>query len=351
PAEGHAEQQENDVASVTIDGTTTYVGNLDDAFKKENDSATITLLKDIERTGPLNIEINCTLNLGGYKISSSSGVCIRIREGANVIIEGEGEVISENSRALWVEGSATLEGGTFTSRNHNAPSVYVNGNETTTTLSVTGKNVVIREPTGSGIGLKVWQAKSIQLSSGTYSGWRAIDLTSGFFTLDQLLGHSGDTRYAYFDKNGELLTGKLNDQSLTGTVTVGECMHDKSVCEYTPNEGVETHAMNCLACGLAEAAADCTYSDDYGHDETNHWQTCTLCGGKKTETHSWGYLWASTTSTIRRSCDKCEIGTAVGTVSVTPGFSVAYGETGSATLACTAELADGYSLEPADSAD
>ena len=30
---------------------------------------------------------------------------------------------------------------------------------------------------------------------------------------------------------------------------------------------------------------------------------------------------------------------------------MAYGETGSATLACTAELADGYSLEPADSAD
>ena len=45
----------------------------------------VALLKDIERTGPLNIEINCTLNLGGYKISSSSGVCIRIREGANVI--------------------------------------------------------------------------------------------------------------------------------------------------------------------------------------------------------------------------------------------------------------------------
>ena len=142
-----------------------------------------------------------------------------------MIIEGEGEVISENSRALWVEGSATLEGGTFTSRNHNAPSVYVAGTNTTTTLSVTGKNVVIREPTGSGIGLKVWQAKSIQLSSGTYSGWRAIDLTSGFFTLDQLLGHSGDTRYAYFDKNGELLTGKLNDQSLTGTVTVKPCDH------------------------------------------------------------------------------------------------------------------------------
>ena len=206
PAEGHAEQQENDVASVTIAGATTYVGNLDDAFKTENDSATITLLKDIERTEPLNIEINCTLNLGGHKISSSSGAYnIHISKGANVVIEGEGEVISENSRALWVEGSATLEGGTFTSRYHNAPGVYVSGTNTTTTLSVTGKNVVIRNATGSGIGLKVWLAKSIQLSSGTYSGWRAIDLTSGFFTLDQLLGHSGDTRYAFLTKTANSL--------------------------------------------------------------------------------------------------------------------------------------------------
>ncbi|WP_303753519.1 YDG domain-containing protein, partial [uncultured Alistipes sp.] len=139
---------------------------------------------------------------------------------------------------------------------------------------------------------------------------------------------------------------------LTGTVTVKKCNHTgEGVCEYTPNEGAETHAMTCLACGYAGAAESCAYSDDYGHDETNHWQTCTLCGGKKTEAHGWVHQCTSATGIIRRSCDKCEIETVVGTVSITPDFSVTYGKTGSATLVCTAELADGYSLEPADSAD
>jgi len=144
----------------------------------------------------------------------------------------------------------------------------------------------------------------------------------------------------------------LGNKSLTGTVTVKKCNHTgEGVCEYTPNEGAETHAMTCLACGYAGAAESCAYSDDYGHDETNHWQTCTLCGGKKTEAHGWVHQCTSATGIIRRSCDKCEIETVVGTVSITPDFSVTYGKTGSATLVCTAELADGYSLEPADSAD
>ncbi|NCE76886.1 hypothetical protein D1157_18335, partial [Anaerotruncus sp. X29] len=70
----------------------------------------------------------------------------------------------------------------------------------------------------------------------------------------------------------------LGDQSLTGTVTVRECQHTgEGVCAYVHNENATTHQQTCLACGLAEAAESCAYSDDYGHDETNHWQTCTLC--------------------------------------------------------------------------
>ena len=201
--------------------------------------------------------------------------------------------------------------------------------------------------------MAVSNAQSVQLSGGKYSGGTAaitIVSQSSPLTLGGLLAQDDDTRYAYFDESGTTpFKGVLGDKSLTGTVTVQKCQHTgEGVCAYVHNENATTHQQTCLACGLAEAAADCTYSDDYGHDETNHWQTCTLCGGKKTEAHSWGYRWASTTSTIRRSCDKCEIGTAVGTVSVTPDFSVAYGETGSATLACTAELAEGYCLEPED---
>lgn len=254
----------------------------------------------------------------------------------------------ENGSTTTYVGESGLEGGTFTSNKGDYAGVYVNGG----TLSVTGKNVVIQN-TGSGYGLAVNNAQSVQLSGGTYSGTAgAISIVGGSLTLGGLLGHSSDTRYAYFkDTSTTPIPDVLGDKLLTGTVRVQKCEHDKSVCAYTPNEDADTHAMTCRACGLEGAAESCAYSDDYGHDETNHWQTCTLCGGKKTEAHGWVHQCTSATGIIRRSCNKCEIETVVGTVSITPDFSVTYGKTGSATLVCTAELADGYSLEPADSAD
>ena len=53
------------VAKIENGSTTTYVGNLDDAFKTENDGATITLLKDVTRTPVLDIKINCTWTWAG----------------------------------------------------------------------------------------------------------------------------------------------------------------------------------------------------------------------------------------------------------------------------------------------
>ena len=338
------------VAKIENGSTTTYVGNLDDAFKTENDGATITLLKDVTRATTLRIKINCTLDLNGHNIKSTNETCLSVASSFAVTIQGEGEIISEQSHALVCIGTVTLEGGTFTSNGENFAGVYAN---TSFILSVTGENVTIQN-TGGGYGLAVNDATSVQLSAGKYSGAAgAISIVSGSLTLGGLLAHSGDTRYAYFDESGTTpFTGVLGNKSLTGTVTVKKCNHTgEGVCEYTPNEGAETHAMTCLACGYAGAAESCAYSDDYGHDETNHWQTCTLCGGKKTEAHGWVHQCTSATGIIRRSCDKCEIETVVGTVSITPDFSVTYGKTGSATLVCTAELADGYSLEPADSAD
>ena len=291
------------VARMEPDGTLLTEAQLEATLNTVNGIYTLTLLRDLERSERLVVGqyVTCTLDLNGHTIRmTGSGMAIYTYGDSNVTIRGTGEIISVNSNALTVLGTATLEGGTY--------------------------------------------------SGGTAA--IAIASQSSSLTLGDLLGHSGDTRYAYFDESGAPLTGVLGDQSLTGTVTVRECQHTgEGVCAYVHNENATTHQQTCLACGLAEAAADCAYSDDYGHDETNHWQTCTLCGGKKTEAHNWVHQCTSATGIIRRSCDKCEIETVVGTVSITPDFSVAYGETGSATLACTAELADGYSLEPADSAD
>ena len=82
------------VAKVEKGGTTTYVGNLDDAFKTENNGAIITLLGDVMRTEYLIIGIDCTLDLGGHTIFGNLDVSdyILIIVGKNVTIQGDGGI-------------------------------------------------------------------------------------------------------------------------------------------------------------------------------------------------------------------------------------------------------------------
>ncbi len=215
-------------AKIEKDGTTTYVdeSGLDAAFADTNNTgATFTLLDDVTRTTttPLNIKVNCTLDLGGHTITCTDGTAISTFGQTNVTIQGTGEIVSESGHALVVVGSVTLEGGTFTSNKENCIGVNVNYG----TLSVIGENVVIQNTSNGGYGLAVNNAQSVHLSAGTYSGTAgSISIVGGSLTLGGLLGHSGDTRYAYFDENGTTpFTGVLSNKSLTGTVTVKPCDH------------------------------------------------------------------------------------------------------------------------------
>ena len=248
------------VAKVVNGSYTTYVGNLDDAFKTENDGATITLLKDVTRATTLRIKINCTLDLNGHNIKSTNETCLSVYGSFAVTIQGEGEIISEQIHALVVVGSVTLEGGTFTSNKGDCAGVYVNYG----TLSVIGENVVIQNTSNGGYGLAVNNAQSVQLSAGTYSGTAgAISIVGGSLTLGGLLAHSGDTRYAYFDESGTTpFTGVLGNKSLTGTVTVKKCNHTgEGVCEYTHATSTTTHQQTCLACGKKWDEENCSYAD------------------------------------------------------------------------------------------
>ena len=249
------------VAKVEKYGSTTYVGNLDDAFKTENDGATITLLKDVTRTPALDIQITCNLDLGGHTITCTYGTAISIWSNANLTIQGAGEVISTNKQAIVVAGNVTLEGGTFTSKQLYSEGVYINS--ANASLSVVNENVTIRN-TGGGCGLAVNNAQSVQLSGGTYSGTAgAISIVGGSLTLGGLLPQGGDTRYAYFDESGTTpFTGVLGNKSLTGTVTVKKCNHTgEGVCEYTHATGTTTHQQTCLACGRAAAAEKCSFDE------------------------------------------------------------------------------------------
>ncbi len=336
------------VAKIKNGSFTTYVGEsgLDAVFalNSGNNGATITLLANVTRVTTLAIKVNCTLDLNGHNIKSTNQTCLAVDGLFAVTIQGEGEIISEQAYALFVAGSVTLEGGTFTSNGKNFAGVYVNSEGVS--LSVT-ENVTIQN-TGGGYGLAVSSAQSVQLSGGTYSGGTAVIAIvsqSSSLTLGDLLGHSGDTRYAYFDESGiKPITGKLDDKELTGTVTVGECTHDKSVCAYTPNGDADTHAMTCRACGLEEAAADCqlTYTPD--SDGTHHTAACETCGRSRTEAHSYG-SWTpqhnGTAVTIRRVCKSCGYTKTDGTFTASlPGqtMEMEYGKP--ITLTCTSTLPD-----------
>ncbi len=255
------------VAKVEKYGSTTYVGNLDDAFKTENDGATITLLKDVTRTPALDIQITCNLDLGGHTITCTGRTAIGVWSNANLTIQGAGEVISTNKQAIVVAGNVTLEGGTFTSKQLYSEGVYINS--ANASLSVVNENVTIRN-TGGGCGLAVNNAQSVQLSGGTYSGTAgAISIVGGSLTLGGLLPQGGDTRYAYFDESGTTpFTGVLGNKSLTGTVTVKSCDHSTVTAA---DNGDGTHSTpECPACGLAGV-------ENQAHDWTET-TPCTVCG-------------------------------------------------------------------------
>ena len=334
------------VAKVVNGSYTTYVGNLDDAFTEGNSGATVTLLDNVEQTSTININGGTfTLDLNGKEILKDNSESFLTVKGGKLTIQDSatgGKIKVAKSVGIYIDGGAVhLNGGTVTGQT----GVEVSSGA----LTVSGNATIIGTVF---YGMMILNG-TVSLSGGTFVSPDPRNMIVPEGALKDLL--SDGCAYFY---NGEV---PVKQSDLDGlqfpswdytSVTVKECNHTgEGVCEYTPNEGVETHAMTCLACGYAGAAESCAYSDDYGHDETNHWQTCTLCGGKKTEAHGWVHQCTSATGIIRRSCDKCEIETVVGTVSITPDFSVTYGKTGSATLVCTAELADGYSLEPADSAD
>ena len=323
-ADGEGTVTVNITAAAKIENgsTTTYVGEsgLDAAFNNSDYAgATFTLLANVTRATTLRIKINCDLDLNGHTIRmTGSGAAIQAQGDSNVTIRGTGEIISANSNALTVLGTATLEGGTFTSASGDQNQCAVITGTADARLSVTGDGVVIRN-TGGGYGLAVNDAQSVQLSGGTYSGGTAaiaIASQSSPLTLGGLLANSGDTRYAYFDENGaNPFTGVLDNKSLTGTVTVKACEH--TVAEYMPNEGADTHTKTCLACGETWDAEDCAYGD-YTHDDTNHTQTCNLCGYEKVEAHTIKCTAeaSGTVIAVSEACKTCGYGKDLGTVTI-----------------------------------
>ena len=228
------------------------------AYNSGYEDATVTLLDDLTNTDYANrpkIDIRCTLNLNGHTLRSdlSSVPTLEVSANGNVTIAGSGEIVSNSDAALYVVGTAVLEGGTFCSGGtyHGAVEVL------SSNLSVTGENVVM-ENTGSGYGLLIYSLKSVKLSAGKYSGAAgAISVSTDAFTLSSLLNQEGTSRVAYYKDNTTLVTEGLDGQTLpSGSYTVKACTH---AYQYTHTTGATTHSQTCPACGDAKAAETCSY--------------------------------------------------------------------------------------------
>ena len=300
-------------AKMEKDGVTTYLlaDQLDAALANSgNAGATFTLLANVERTNTLNIKVNCTLDLGGHNITFTGTEYVWVQGSVTAMtIRGEGEIISEQSHALAVNGSVTLEGGTFTSNGENSAGVYVNS--ASASLSVTGEYVTIRN-TGGGYGLAVNSAQSVQLSAGICEGEKAIEVF-GSGNLASLLAEG----CAYY-RDGTPIALEADGQELTGTVTVKACNHaGEGVCTYTHNENTSTHTKTCLACGKTWDAENCDYGE-YTHNDTSHTRICKLCGYQNVEAHNIKCTAeaSGTVIAVSEACKTCGYGKDLGTVTI-----------------------------------
>ena len=289
------------VAMAEKDGTVIgYYGesNLADAFADSgNADATFTLLADVEPSTYLAIQIDCTLDLNGHTITShiGRGLCVIVETNTAVTIRGEGEIIAKGGIALAVNGSVTLEGGTYTSGGDESSSVYVMGQSAM--LSVTGEKVSIRNTSG-GYGLSVAQAQSVRLSAGTYSG--TAEAISSTVKLSDMLAHTDNIRYAFYQ--GSSPYAPSGSSLPSGTFTVKECRH--TGVEVT-DQGGDKHGLTCPYCGYS-----------YSHDST------TLPALVATADQT------ANTVTLSEGCDiaDCDYRSAVGTVSFAFPKAV-YGQT------------------------
>lgn len=243
--------------------------------------STITLLSDVQpdtssesgKTCSTMVNISCTLDLNGYDLSSS-GIAVYVLP--NGVLTVQDSSVSKTGRVISTADAAVENNGRLT------------------------------------------------LKDGTYSGTPAIK-TAG--ELSGILPNDGGSYYAFYrDGKPVNITEQENKKELTGTVTVKLCAHD-GVTPASNNNG--THTLNCPYCGSSGTAENCTYSGEYTTDETNHTQTCTVCGYENIEAHTITLTSTADSNnniTLNEACGICGYKKELGTVTVTIP-ELTYGET------------------------
>lgn len=260
------------VAAMETGGVTTCYSTVEEAFTAaKGKTATITLLDNVTASSILYVNSgdNITFYGGNYTLTGTPGeMAINVSGGELTITGGTIKAVS---------GEYKRSDG----------SVYVDSGK----LVVTGGTLQGADDVTNGIGLLV-SGGTVDLSGGKFiggtSGYCGGIYSSSLFLSKLLQNYSSITEphYAYFDIDGRPIADVQNKKELAGTFIVAECKHDDSVYTYQPIDNTNTHHKTCRACGYSETAENCTYGNEYQHDNTNHWQTCEVCDGKNIEAHN-----------------------------------------------------------------
>lgn len=262
-----ARAAEGGVASVTVDGTTTYYSTLEDAYEAAAaaSSATVTLLDNVavERTIVAR-QGNVTLNLNGKTITGQ----FRLSTGSSLTVRGSGTITS-NGTPIQVEGGTlTVDGGTIeTTSDHSifgATTIYV---ASPGTAAFHGGHII--SPIGEKfIALGIGNGATAEIDGGTFTGGikangtGTAELRGGVFenggsdtcpsvsagdkAVSTLLDQTDGTRYAYY-KDGKPVAPS-EQTKLLGTITVKKCTHEG--VEITKNED-GSHSLDCPYCGAS----------------------------------------------------------------------------------------------------
>lgn len=161
PVEGHAEQQENDIASVTVDGATTYYEDITEAWNAvQGKTATLKLLKDVTVNSSDILILtggNITLEMAeGVELTGSADYLLQVKKGAALTINSGMIKSFRTAVNVGVEGCAalTINGGTIQSSGRYGVYAYYGS-----TVTVSGGSI------GGGTGLSV-EGGTLKISGG-----------------------------------------------------------------------------------------------------------------------------------------------------------------------------------------
>lgn len=270
PADGRAEQQSGDEASVTTGSGILYYATVEEAFEKANtqSNTTITLLADAEVDEALSVHEPITLDCGGHTLTGSNATTIylkslpaiskqaslTLRNGKveNTYPASDGGVIYiEIADALTVEADAVLEAAgpdsTGLDMALSFPRVQISGKVTGTRIGISMYGATLNVHPGAVI------------AGGLYgidvSGSSAINLNGGVIT-----GDSESAIHIESGANPTITVGNgipaiLNDTPLTPPITGSTGAGTLVLCaNHQPTAWSEDGTCACPNCSFRQQA-------------------------------------------------------------------------------------------------